>query len=433
MRCYTYSLTPYTGVVDYPNAGEKNIAYRVIGVYLRFLLFQPIDTMIFLGPLVLCAIQWCTSSAKSLRGSSPPCDVLLPPQWTTSGHQLFLGNETFHLKGINWNGVESDCRVVHGLWENSVDFYLDILSVHEFNALRIPIPFEVMEDLTLPLKASCVSADPFLSLDTTVGMFLRWFVEKAKDRGMFVLFDLHTIEGMITETFFTEDVSEDRIMQAWGNFASTFGSMSNVMGFEIKNEPHGSLSTPAFHAHCAKVIAHVLDKLPHFQGLFFIDGTSMSSVDGNSAPWGGTFESISEYCTDDALCAMHIPRKLVFSPHVYGPDVRGPIAIPEDKDTLFRRFGFIKTHGFFNESAIVVTEFGGKMVEGSADAVFFDNWLAYMNAQGLNAGAFFWTFPPTSFDTGGLLMDDFVTVDPVKVTFLQRLQPHPTHVSMPSC
>ena len=385
--------------------------------------------MKLLGPLFVWAMQWCMSSAQTLRGSSlSPCNVLLPPQWTTSGHQLFLGNETFRLKGINWNGVESDCRVVHGLWENSVDFYLDLLTLHDFNALRIPVPFEVMEDLSLPLKPSCVSADPFFSPDTNVGTFLRWFLAKAKDRGMFVVFDLHTIQGQITESVFTAEVSEDRIMRAWANFAETFGGTSNVMGFEIKNEPHGVLSTPAFHDHCAKVIARVLDKTPLFHGLFFIDGTSMSSVDGNAAPWGGTFESISNLCSDDALCAMNIPGKLVFSPHVYGPDVRGTTALGEDEHTLFRRFGFIKTHEFFNESAIVVTEFGGKMVEGSSDHAFFDTWLAYINDHGLNAGAFFWTFPPTSFDTGGLLMDDFATLDPVKLAFLHNVQPHPTHV-----
>ena len=55
-----------------------------------------------------------------------------------------------------------------------------------------------------------------------------------------------------------------------------------------------------------------------YDGLYFIDGTATSGID--HPPWGGSFESIAARCEDDALCVLGMPERLVFAPHVYGPD-----------------------------------------------------------------------------------------------------------------
>lgn len=45
----------------------------------------------------------------------------------------------------------------------------------------------------------------------------------------------------------------------------------------------------------------------------------------------------------------------------------------------------------------------------------------------LTAGAYFWTFPQTSYDTGGLVVGpEWRELDPVKLEFLRQLQPNPT-------
>lgn len=52
----------------------------------------------------------------------------------------------------------------------------------------------------------------------------------------------------------------------------------------------------------------------------------------------------------------------------------------------------------------------------------------YMNRVNLTAGAFFWTFPPSSYDTGGFLNDDWQTLDQRKLDFLTSVQPSPSNV-----
>eukprot|EP00624_Nannochloropsis_granulata_P007100 evm.model.NODE_6271_length_19919_cov_71.801147.1 len=249
----------------------------------------------------------------SLRGGS--AKQLRQHFWNTRDNKLFYSDQVFQLKGINWNGFESDCNVVHGLWLSPLKHYLDILQEQQFNALRIPLSFEIMETLDQVVKRDCSTSEPEILADMAVRQYLSVFLDHLNARGMSVLFDLHTIAGQITEFPWTDDVSEDRVVAAWVNFAEAFGKHPAVMGFEIKNEPHGSCSTDTFHHHCARVIRAIGER---FEGLYFIDGTTQSLED--KPPWGGSFEMISNDCDEDPLCQLGMLDRIVFAPHVYGPD-----------------------------------------------------------------------------------------------------------------
>lgn len=425
----------------------KNLLLLAIGC----LLFHALKVVVGQTSLTPAATS---SSSLRHRRQQARATATEQPAWRSHDGKLFYGNDVFHLKGVNWNGIESDCRVVHGLWANSLDFYMDILETHRFNAIRLPISYEVMGRPELPVDQGCVSQEPE-AWDMNAHTFLRHLMDTFHRRGMFVLLDLHSIEGQITELPWTASVSEDQVVDAWVMFARTFAMHPAVMGLEIKNEPHGPCSTADFHRHAARVITAILEAVPSFRGTFFIDGTSESMVDpahakdddddsgegggeggegggGSKAPpWGGTFEMIARKCEEDALCRLGLDDRLVFAPHVYGPDVRGPPASCEDWVVFDRRFGFLQKHPFFNQSAIVATEFGGKMLEGSPDSAYFESWQGYMDHANLTAGAFFWTLPPTSDDTGGFIMNDWRSVDVHKARFLDLLQPSPSFFPLP--
>lgn len=364
-----------------------------------------------------CAPPPVEGSGCHLRGGNKW--YAIENEWSSRHGRLYYGSKPFQLKGINWHGMESDCRVVHGLWKHPLSFYLNIVESQEFNAIRVPLSFEVMEDLDLSANMGCAQSEPLVTEGTTVSQFLDFLLEEAQKRNMFVLFDLHSIGGQITEMPWTASVSEDRVVGAWRNFADRFGRHPAILGLEVKNEPHGPISTTDFHEHCAKVIEGIGDL---FQGLYFIDGTASSTVD--HPPWGGTFEGISGTCEEDPLCRLGMGSRLVFAPHVYGPDVRGEQVSVEDDETFERRFGFLTNHAFFNTSAIVVTEFGGFMRE--EDQSYFERWKAFVEKKNLSTGAFFWTLPPNSADTGGILLDDYETLNKQKLDFLHSLQPFPS-------
>lgn len=357
---------------------------------------------------------------RRLRGSSLQRSRTV---WRTANRQLIYKDKAFFLKGISWNGVESDCRCVHGLWKHDIDFYLGILQREKFNGLRVPVSYELMNDLTQPVKYGCA---PYLA-DMQVGDFLKMLLDKAWDRGIVTVFDLHTIGGEITTYPWTDTVSEDQVVHAWLTFADRFVDHPGLMGFEIKNEPHGDITLDMFFQHVVRVTKALLDCLgSRFQGLIFVDG-----VQGPGDPWGGTLGSTSIQSLEhpNVLCQLKtMYDRYVFSPHVYGPDVRSSDVAGEGVAEHERRFGFItgmKNH--WGQSAVVPTEFGGHLYEGTGDLAYFQRWRDWMYEKGFRAGGFWWTFPETSRDTGGLLIgEDWSELDPVKLEFLRSVQPHPT-------
>ena len=77
----------------------------------------------------------------------------LQRSWKTKQNKLVYNDQEFRLKGINWNGFESDCNVVHGLWLSPLHHYSDILHEQNFNALRIPFQFQRIREGLAPVDS----------------------------------------------------------------------------------------------------------------------------------------------------------------------------------------------------------------------------------------------------------------------------------------
>jgi hypothetical protein len=45
--------------------------------------------------------------------------------------------EDYRVQGVNFNGIESDCRAPLGLWERDLGFFLDFLVETGFNSIRV--------------------------------------------------------------------------------------------------------------------------------------------------------------------------------------------------------------------------------------------------------------------------------------------------------
>ena len=64
----------------------------------------------------------------------------------------------------------------------------------------------------------------------------------------------------------------------------------------------------------------------------------------------------------------------------------------------------------------MVGEFGTTL-DAEEDRVWLESLLAYLDANGI--GFTFWTFNPNSGDTGGVLEDDWETVDAEKMGYVE--------------
>jgi endoglucanase len=350
-------------------------------------------------------------------------------EWKTVNGTIYRNNQSFLIRGTNFNGIESGCRVPLGLSDKPLKFFLDFLEDYQFNSIRIPVSYEVMNDLSIPIVDSCATKDPDLFYPgMTTGAMIGLLLDKFHERNISVLFDQHSIGGVITSSPWTDTVNEDMVIAAWLNFINTYQHYPAFMGIEIKNEPH-EITLTRFLDYCAKMIYNVGIHLPYYRGLYFISGIQLEG-----GPWGGSFdESLSTFkgfTHPSMLCAIDsYEDKYVLNPHVYGPSVRGILVANEDDSTWEESYGFISTlDDHWNISTIIPTEWGGTLVGEDYD--YYSRWLEWhVNKKGFKGGGYFWTMGPFSSDTGGIF-DENYNIDYNKIRFIDRLTPDITRSSL---
>ena len=129
--------------------------------------------------------------------------------------KLFLNEERFHLKGLNWFGFETSDYVVHGLWQVSMDSLFDFITKNKFNAIRIPFSVELaLNPLTKP-KSTTISYKLNMDLiNKTALEILDLLIDKAANRGIVILLDQHRLAANdgISELWTNSTYPEDKII-----------------------------------------------------------------------------------------------------------------------------------------------------------------------------------------------------------------------------
>lgn len=348
--------------------------------------------------------------------------------WRAGNQTIFYKNKPFVVKGSSFNGFESGAQMLLGLWEHPLSFYLDFLKTHDFNVVRIPLPYEAMADMNRPI-GEVVQADPLFHKDMPFKHAMRVVLDEIYKRGMFALPDQHTVHGYISEYPWDREVSGDQRAAAWITFMEEFWSHPALIGIELLNEAHGMCSLHELETWEGLVIHNVLKQFPEYQGLFFLGGVSYKG----SAAWGGSYQDDAEptrYLMSfqgidhpSPLCAIGNVDKYVLSPHVYGYSVRGSSVANEGEDTWQLTYGFIRNlPNHWKEAPIVPTEIGDSNMEpGSVNRAWYDSWAKYhVQKKNITNGAVWWTTGPFSGDTGGLL-DEQGKANLDKLDFMAKL------------
>lgn len=165
---------------------------------------------------------------------------------------------------------------------------------------------------------------------------------------------------------------------------------------------------------------------PHW--LLFVEGTA-----GNAVPhqcpepcwWGGGLCS--------ALAApvrLPIAKRLVYSPHVYGPGVFMQSYFSDPSYACMpaiwdKQWGFIKDAG---GPAVVPGEWGGRFRPGNTERDWAIAFAVYQRERRLT-NSYFWCLNPNSGDTGGLLTNDWTGAgedEQWKLALLDWINPAPT-------
>ncbi len=336
----------------------------------------------------------------------------------TSGTKIVdsKGN-VVRLTGLNWFGMETSNYCPHGLWARSMGSLLDQIKGLGYNCLRVPYCNQLFDSGSTP-NGIDYNQNPDLQGLTGLQIMDK-LVAGCQARGLKIILDRHRPDsGGQSALWYTGAYSEQRWISDWTMLASRYQGNDTVIGCDLHNEPHdpatwgsGDQSTDWRQAaqRCGNAIQAVN---PHL--LIIVEG--IQTVNGGSYWWGGNLEAAGS-----APVQLNVANQLVYSTHDYPASVYGQswFSDPSYPNNLpgvwTKHWGYLVQN---NIAPVYIGEFG-TLDQTASDDQWFHSMASY-----ISAGSFsftFWCLNPDSGDTGGILQNDWQTVNQNKQSVLQPL------------
>ncbi len=342
--------------------------------------------------------------------------------YTVNGGVIERDGQEIQLFGVNWFGAETQDHVPHGLWTRNYAEMAQQIRAVGFNAVRLGFCPETLQDVA-PNSINYFANPSLVGLGSLE--IYDEVVAELDRNGLYILLDHHRPDcDAISELWYVPGYSEAQWIADLAMLASRYAGVEHFVGIDLKNEPHGAatwgVGNPAtdWNAAAERAAAEVLAVNPDI--LVFVEGIQENPVCSSSVShwWGGNLEP--ESCAPLSIAA----DKLVFSPHVYGPDVFfqsyfSAVDFPGNLPAIWDlHFGFLADGG----RVVAPGEFGGRYGHGGApeDVAWQDALVDYFIDKRI-CNFFYWSWNPNSSDTGGILQDDWNTVWQDKVDNLGRL------------
>lgn len=338
--------------------------------------------------------------------------------------------EAVRLVGANWFGAEGTTKVPGGLWMNNYRDMMDQMVDAGLNALRIPISPEILDGKAV---GTGVRFDLNPDLKGLTGIqVLDKIVEYAGQIGLRIIIDMHRIDAgtgkQESGLWFNSDYSLQDLAADWKTVAARYAGDPTVVGVDLFNEPSNQAhwadpTKPAQYdwQNAATVLGNAVQSVnPDL--LIFVEGNHLFD---NKWYWvGGNLKGVADNPVD-----LNVDNRVVYSPHDYPYSVQNVPwllnATPAQIRANFEaHWGYIYNQGI---APIAIGETGGKLT-AAADKLYFDTLFDYLDSTQSAAGSgsagmslFWWGWNPNSGDTGGLLQDDWQTLQAAKIAYLDRL------------
>lgn len=346
---------------------------------------------------------------------------------------LKINQKRFYLKGASWFGFETGVSTVHGLWAVDYKFIANFLADNKFNAVRLPFSLDLVLKNPNPTSinyGSCQN-DHNCNMDLkglrsleVLDKIINYFGTK----GIVVLLDLHSFEPDAYGSnglWYDSTHSEAQVIQGFRMLADRYRNTWNVFAIDVKNEPFqatwgtGNLNTD-FNKASERIGEAIINDT---NWLIFVEGTANSPSCSDGCFYGEDLQGVAS-----APVKLTKPGRIVYSPHVYGPQVYNQkyfddASFPSNMPRIWdQHFGFIRN---FKDSAIVTGEWGGST--SGKNGIWLNAYVGYLKSNDITDN-FFWCVNPNSGDTGGLLLNDWMTPDSNKLAALAKLVSNPTNV-----
>jgi endoglucanase len=326
------------------------------------------------------------------------------------------------LTGVNWFGLETSTFAPHGLNKRNWQEMLDQIVRTGFNTIRLPYSNQLFDPTSVPQGIN-YRLNPDLKGLQGLALMDR-VVQGARSRGLKVILDRHdTTADIRPELWYTKSVSEKLWIQDWVMLAAHYQNNDAVIGADLANEPHGSATwgdgnlATDWRLAAQRAGNAILAVNPNW--LIIVEG--IEHYQGDSYWWGGNLEGAEKFPVQ-----LSKPKKLIYSAHDYGPEIYVQpwfhTSEPSDlKKTLLvvwqKHWAYLQKNGV---APVLLGEFGGRSVGQDIEGIWQRTLIEFLKVNSVSYT--YWAWNPDSLDTGGILQDDWTTVDQSKLKVLNTYQ-----------
>ncbi len=325
-----------------------------------------------------------------------------------------------HLTGVNWFGMETDTFAPHGLWVRNWQDMLDQIVRAGFNTIRFPFSNQFLDDRSNTPQSINYELNPDLRGLRGLRLLDR-LIAGAGERGLKVILDRHRPTAQAqSELWYTKEVSEARWISDWVMLARHYRGNATIIGADLHNEPHGPATwgdgNPATDWRLAAERAGNAVLLANPDWLIFVQGIEQYQREWYW--WGGNLAGAAEHPV-----RLLLPDRLVYSIHDYGPEVYpqswfNDPHFPQNLNAIWQKYwAYVQLEG---NAPVLVGEFGAREVDEATSGVWIHSLVAFMKRHGFSYT--YWAWNADSGDTGGLLTDDWKTLNQAKLASLSAYQ-----------
>jgi aryl-phospho-beta-D-glucosidase BglC (GH1 family) len=300
-----------------------------------------------------------------------------------------------------------------------------------FNTIRLPYSEDIFNPANVPNGIN-FSLNPDLQGLSSLQIMDR-IVTYAGQVGLRIILDEHSAmhDNHANEQLWYIPGSSTYTEQAWINdwvaLAQRYAGNATVIGADLHNEPHGAATwgdgNPATDWRLAAERAGKAVLQVNANWLIFVEG--IENYNGQSTWWGGNLMGAGQYPV-----VLNVANRVVYSPHDYPASVYpqswfSAPNYPNNLPAVWNQYwGYLYRQGI---APVWLGEFGSKL-QTTSDQQWFAQITAYLaSTSGAPAGGqgmswTWWSWNPNSGDTGGILQDDWLTVNQNKVQGLLPIE-----------
>ncbi|MEU6259988.1 cellulase family glycosylhydrolase [Streptomyces sp. NPDC047043] len=347
--------------------------------------------------------------------------------WHTGGRQILdAAGQPVRIAGINWFGFETGNHVVHGLWSRDYKSMIDQMKSLGYNTIRLPYSDDIFKSSTVPNSIDFSSGKNADLQGLGSLQIMDKLVAYAGQDGLKVILDRHRPDaGGQSALWYTSAVPESTWIADLKALAARYKGQDTVVGIDLHNEPHdpacwgcGDTATD-WRLAAQRAGNAVLSVNPDL--LIFVEG--VQTYNGVSGWWGGNLMGVAQYPVQ-----LDVAGRVVYSAHDYATSVAqqpwfSDPSFPDNMPGVWDKYwGYIFKQ---NIAPVWVGEFGTTLAS-TVDQKWLAALVSYLRPTSTyGADSFHWTFwswNPNSGDTGGILKDDWTTVDSVKDGYLASVK-----------